>query len=137
MWSVIVSPEFDPEFLALPSQVRIQLAVVAKLLKELGPQLGRPHADTLVGSKHANMKELRFDAAGGVWRLAFAFDPARKAILLVAGDKSGGSQRRFYREIIRKADVRFDLHLDRLKAAARKEGKPKLVISQAEAEKEI
>jgi hypothetical protein len=125
MWEVILSTEFDPEFLALPSQVRIQLAIAAKMLKELGPQLGRPHADTLVGSKHANMKELRFDAAGGVWRLAFAFDPSRKAILLVAGDKSGGSQKRFYRELIRKADHRFDLHLDRLKAAAKQESKAK------------
>jgi hypothetical protein len=60
------------------------------------------------------MKELRFDAAGGVWRIAFAFDPKRRAILLVAGDKSGGSEKRFYRELIRKADQRFDAHLSRI-----------------------
>jgi hypothetical protein len=54
-------------------------------------------------------------AAGGEWRVAFAFDPKRKAILLVAGDKSGVSERRFYRELIRKADDRFDTHLARLK----------------------
>src|SRR5437879_4719611 len=53
---------------------------------------------------HANMKELRFSAADGEWRVAFAFDPKRKAMLLVAGDKSGGSEKRFYRELIRKAD---------------------------------
>ena len=62
------------------------------------------------------MKELRFDADGGVWRLAFAFDPERKAVVLVAGDKSGGSERRFYRELIRKADVRFKAHLERMEA---------------------
>jgi hypothetical protein len=50
------------------------------------------------------MKELRFSAADGEWRVAFAFDPRRSAILLVAGDKSGGSERRFYRQLIRKAD---------------------------------
>jgi hypothetical protein len=61
------------------------------------------------------MKELRFDAADGVWRVAFAFDPQRKAILLVAGDKSGGSEKRFYRTLLHKADDRFDAHLDRLK----------------------
>ncbi|QMV18143.1 hypothetical protein GOB94_05125 [Granulicella sp. 5B5] len=66
-------------------------------------------------SRHANMKELRFDADDGVWRIAFAFDPQRHAILLIAGDKSGGSERRFYRELIRKADERFDAHLQRLK----------------------
>lgn len=87
----------------------------ARLLEQFGPQLGRPSADTLKDSRHANMKELRFDAADGVWRVAFAFDPQRKAILLVAGDKSGGSERRFYRQLIAKADKRFDGHLARLK----------------------
>jgi hypothetical protein len=72
-------------------------------------------ADTLNDSRHANMKELRFSAAGGEWRVAFAFDPKRKAILLVAGDKSGGGLKRFYHEVIRKADERFDAHLARLK----------------------
>jgi hypothetical protein len=61
------------------------------------------------------MKELRFSAADGEWRVAFAFDPRRSAILLMAGDKSGVSQKRFYRELIRKADGRFDAHLARLK----------------------
>jgi hypothetical protein len=56
---------------------------------------------------HANLKELRFDAAGGVWRVAFAFDPNRKAILLVAGDKSGVSEKRFYGKLIDTADARF------------------------------
>ena len=60
------------------------------------------------------MKELRFSAEDGEWRVAFAFDPRRKAILLVAGDKSGGSEKRFYRELIRKADERFDAHLARI-----------------------
>jgi hypothetical protein len=78
--------------------------------------LGRPRVDTLNGSRHANMKELRFAAADGEWRVvAFAFDTKRKAILLVAGDKSGVAEKRFYRELIRKADDRFDAHLSRLK----------------------
>jgi hypothetical protein len=62
----------------------------------------RPHADTLAGSKHANMKELRFKAADGVWRVAFAFDPARRAVLLVAGDKSGVGATQFYKSLIRR-----------------------------------
>jgi hypothetical protein len=61
------------------------------------------------------MKELRFSAADGEWRVAFAFDPKRRAILPVAGDKSGGSEKRFYRELIRKVDNRFDAHVARLK----------------------
>jgi len=71
--------------------------------------------DTLNGSRRANMKELRFAAAGGEWRVAFAFDTKRKAILLAAGDKSGVSEKRFYRELISKADKRFDTHLAWLK----------------------
>ena len=91
----------------------------AKLLQAFGPTLGRPRADTLKGSRHANMKELRFTADGGVWRVAFAFDPERKAVLLVAADKSGIPERRLYRRLIGNADQRFDRHLDRLKAARR------------------
>ena len=60
------------------------------------------------------MKELRFDADGGVWRFAFAFDPSHEAIVLVGGDKSGGSEKRFYRQLIRKADERFDEHISRI-----------------------
>jgi hypothetical protein len=89
--------------------------VLAGVLEQFGPNLGRPHVDTLAGSRHANMKELRFDANRGVWRTAFAFDPRRHAILLVAGDKARGSQTRFYKTLIKKADDRFDVHLKRLK----------------------
>lgn len=60
------------------------------------------------------MKELRFEAADGVWRVAFAFDPRREAILLVAGDKSGGSEKRFYKQLIKIADSRFSDHLTKL-----------------------
>src|SRR5438128_8828704 len=113
-WIVEIGDEFEPEFDALPEDVRLELLAMTVLLEQFGPQLGRPRVDTLNGSRHANMKELRFSAAGGEWRVAFAFDPRRKAILLVAGDKSGGSEKRFYRELIRKADERFDAHLARI-----------------------
>lgn len=75
------------------------------------------------------MKELRFDADGGVWRVAFAFVPAREAILLIAGDKSGGSEARVYRTLISKADARFDLHLRSLRTpppTVVKSAKPKV-----------
>ena len=118
-WTVSFHDEFDSEFGALSEAVQDEMLAHARLLEQFGPLLGRPRVDTLKGSRHANMKELRFDAADGVWRVAFAFDPKRKAILLVAGDKSGGSEKRFYRQLIAKADERFDGHLSHLK----KEGK--------------
>jgi len=80
---------FLGEFEGFSEAVQDEIAALIKLLNVFGPQLGRPRCDTLKGSKHANMKELRFDADNDVWRLAFAFDPERKAVLLVAGDKSG------------------------------------------------
>jgi hypothetical protein len=94
-WTVRFEDEFEQEFLALSQAVQDELLAAARLLAEYGPRLGRPFVDTLKGSKHANMKELRFDAAGGVWRVAFAFDPGRRGILLVAGDKSGVSSEAF------------------------------------------
>jgi len=114
-WTVTNHDDFDSEFDALPTAARDELLAVTALLETYGPMLGRPHADTLVGSKHANMNELRFRAADGVWRVAFAFDPARRAILLVAGDKSGVARKRFYSALIRKADRRLDAHLKCLK----------------------
>lgn len=107
--------ELVPEYHALPRQVQDEILAHIGLLEQFGPRLGRPRADTLKGSRHSNMKELRFYADTGAWRVAFAFDPNRKAMLLVAGDKSGGSGRRFYRQFIDKADRRFDAHLRRIK----------------------
>jgi hypothetical protein len=86
MWTVLIAEEFEPEFSQLPSQVQDAILTLTRLLQQFGPQLGRPRVDTLKDSKHANMKELRFDADDGVWRVAFAFDVKRAAILLVAGD---------------------------------------------------
>jgi hypothetical protein len=107
---VAFHPEFDPEFMQLSVTVQQMILARAESLRKLGPQLGRKQVDTLKGSKHSNMKELRFDADDGCWRVAFAFDAKRRAILLVAGDKSGVSQDKFYRDLIRIADHRFDRH---------------------------
>ena len=114
-WALIFFEDFESEFEGLP--LITQNAVFARLimLERDGPSLGRPYADTLIGSKHANMKELRCTVDNGVWRIAFAFDRERKAVLLVAGDKSGVSERRFYRKLIEKADIRFDRHLNKAK----------------------
>lgn len=115
-WIINFEDDFETEFDELNEMVQDECFAHLKFSAEFGPELGRPHVDTLKGSKHANMKELRFNADNGVWRLAFAFDPKRKAILLVCGDKSGGSEKRFYKELIKRADTRFDKHLLKLKS---------------------
>lgn len=114
-WTVLYHDAFLPELETLSEAVQDELLALVELVSVSGPALGRPHADTLAGSKHANMKELRFTADGGIWRVAFAFDPGRRAILLVAGDKSGVAQKRFYRALIARADARFAEHLEALK----------------------
>lgn len=115
-WSVFLHDDFTPEVAAMPREARVAMAERAAALAEFGPTLGRPHVDTLNGSVYSNMKELRFDAADGVWRVAFIFDPTRAAILLVAGDKSGVKQKRFYKSLIKQADTRYAAHLAKLSA---------------------
>jgi hypothetical protein len=115
VWAVLYHSDFLPEMEALPENVQDGVLTMAELLTLTGPTLGRPHADTLAGSKHPNMKELRFTADDGDWRVAFAFDPKRRAMILVAGDKAGVAQKRFYKTLIAKADARFADHLDSLK----------------------
>jgi hypothetical protein len=119
-WAVEFHEAFEVEFARFAASVQDEILALGILLTELGPQLSRPHADTLKGSRFPNMKELRFSADDGAWRVAFAFDSRRMAILLCAGDKSGVSERLFYKTLIRKADERFAAHQKRVAAANEK-----------------
>ncbi len=114
-WDAIFFRDFDPEYEELPAAVQDE----------------RPRVDTLNGSKHANMKELRFDADDGVWRFALAFDPKRRAAVLVGGDKSGVTEKQFYRQLIAKADKRFDAHV--IDVEAEKEAERKAAESKTAA----
>lgn len=120
-WQVVFHDEFVAEFRLFDADVRRELVAAARSLERAGPVLGRPHVDTLHGSRHGNMKELRFKAHQGqqIWRAAFAFDPERNACVLVAGDKQGRDEARFYRGLIKKADQRFDQHLKALESIER------------------
>jgi len=118
LWVVAFHEDFEPEFDKLSAPVQDELLAEAKFVERFGPEAGRPHVDKLKGSRYANMKELRFEAENGEWRVAFAFDPKRRAILLVAGDKSGVSQKKFYKRLIATADSRYKQHLERQKSAA-------------------
>lgn len=91
-----------------------QVLAAIRLLGELGPGLGRPLVDSIVGSRHKNMKELRPGSSGrSEVRILFAFDPERRAITLMAGDKHGAWQK-WYRTNIPIADDRYDEHLKKL-----------------------
>ena len=122
MWPIATSEEFDAWFAELSEDGQVEVIAKVGLLRLLGPRLGRPHADTLNGSRHANMKEQRADTKDQVLRIAFAFDPDRSAILLIGGDKSGVSQKRFYKRLIAKADRLYDRHLKQIAERNRGEG---------------
>jgi hypothetical protein len=111
-WEVEYHAAFAQELASESLAIQDAIFTMADVLEDIGPQLGRPWCDTLKGSKFANMKELRLSLLEGEWRVAFAFDPGRRAILLVGGSKSGVSQSRFYKRLLRIADQRFADHLD-------------------------
>ena len=113
-WQVVFHPAFEEEFDELPEPVQDGLYRLAALLECQGPELKRPHADQLKTSDYPNMKELRFKAHRGEWRVAFCFGPDQRAVLLAGANKSGLRERRFYRDLITKADRRYGEHLDSL-----------------------
>jgi len=90
-----------------------------EFLEEGGPGTGRPSVDSVKGSRHSNLKELR---ATRTIRVFFAFDPRRVAILLIGGDKAGKAKR-FYRQMVSKADRIYDVHLRRITKGAFENGK--------------
>ena len=110
-WTIEFHEDFDCEFQRFDDRVHDEILAKMNVLEKEGPNLCRPHADTLNGSAHSNMKELRVSAAGGIWCIAFAFAPGRNAILVAAGDKRGANEDSFYRDLIRLAVSRFAGHL--------------------------
>lgn len=114
MWNVDI--EFVETWLTSLDEASYEQVIAAlELLAERGPHLGRPLVDTVVGSRHRNMKELRPGSSGrSELRVLFAFDPERQAILLVGGDKAG-NWAKWYTKNIPVADERFDRHLERLR----------------------
>jgi hypothetical protein len=115
VWNVEFTDQFGEwwDTLTVSEQQGIDAAV--RVLEQRGPGLGRPLVDTVEGSRHANMKELRASTT----RVLFAFDPARSAILLIGGDKRDRWQQ-FYAEMIPLADKLFDEHLAGLDKEQRK-----------------
>ncbi|SDN96807.1 type II toxin-antitoxin system RelE/ParE family toxin [Ensifer sp. YR511] len=107
--------DFVPEWKELEMGLKELVGEVLDHLEEEGPFLGRPEVDTLEGSTHKNMKEIRVKYGQQVWRFAFAFDPNQKAIVLCGGEKQGISQDLFYKRLIKKADPRFNAWLEELK----------------------
>jgi hypothetical protein len=112
-WEVLFDEEFDEWLGTVDDGLQDEIWANVEVLRQLGPNLGRPRVDTVKGSDYSNMKELRIQYQGDPWRILFAFDPRRNPILLVGGCKRGN--KRWYEEHIRIADRRFRRHLESLK----------------------
>jgi hypothetical protein len=112
---ILIHPEFKVELSQFDSTIRDSITAYSLLLSQFGANLGRPYSDTLKSSKYKNLKELRITTRTGEWRVSYAFDPHRKAILLMGASKSGISQRLFYDRLISLSEKRYASHLERLK----------------------
>ena len=112
-WEVEFTSEFEDWWTSLSEDEQADVNAKVILLQKLGPSLPRPHADLIHSSRHANMKELRIQHSGRPYRVLFAFDPRRCAILLIGGDKTGNH--RWYEEFVPVADGLYDRHLEALK----------------------
>jgi hypothetical protein len=112
-WDVEYTNEFELWWRGLTADEQADVSASVELLELHGPQLGRPHVDTIKGSCHPNMKELRTQSGGKPLRTFFAFDPRRSAILLIGGDKTG--DKRFYDRMLPIADNLYDEYLEEIK----------------------
>jgi hypothetical protein len=122
-WSVEFHPSCEAWANGLGRQDAEPLVAAVRVLRDAGPTLGRPLVDTIKGSRHANMKELRPGSTGRTKiRVLFAFDMERQAILLVGGDKSD-DWTGWYEVNIPIADERFDEHQDKITECRRKVAK--------------
>ena len=116
LWRIEYTDEFGEWWETLGAVEQDAVDRVVGVLERVGPALGRPHADTVKGSRHGGMKELRIQSRGKPYRVFFAFDSRRTAILLIGGCKAG--DKRFYERMIPAADNLYDVYLREL----RKEG---------------
>jgi len=112
-WEIEYTDEFEIWWKTLSADEQESIAVSVGLLEVLGPNLPRPHSDTVKGSKFSNMKELRTQHAGQPYRTLYAFDPRRAAILLIGGNKAG--DKNWYKTHIPIADQLFAQHLEEFK----------------------
>ena len=112
-WEVEYTDEFGLWWETLTEDEQDSVAVVVGLLEARGPHLPFPYSSGIAGSRHSHMRELRIQHAGEPYRVLYAFDPRRVALLLIGGKKTGDD--RWYKTYIPTADRLYDEHLETLK----------------------
>jgi Uncharacterized protein conserved in bacteria len=111
-WEIEYTDQFGEWWDRLAAAERVSVDATIGLLEEAGPALGFPHSSQVKQSRHSHMRELRIQHAGRQYRVLYAFDPRRTAILLIGGDKTGND--RWYFENVPIADDLYDVHLSEL-----------------------
>jgi len=105
MWKVNVTEEYEEWYKSLDKDSMSELYYLTELLRLNGPELSRPYADIIHGSKKIkNLKELRGRTSETILRVSFFFDRERKAILLIGGDKKGVNEKKFYKDLIKRSE---------------------------------
>jgi len=112
-WEVEYTDRFGKWWDGLSVEEQVSVQGTVGLLEELGPLLGYPHSSDIKGSRHSPMRELRIQHGGRPYRVLYAFDPTRAALLLIGGDKTGND--RWYEEFVPVADKLYDEHMETLK----------------------
>lgn len=113
-WAVEYTDEFERWWVGLNEDEQESVAASVGLIEALGPHVPFPHGSGVKSSRHGRMRELRVQHKGAPYRVLYAFDPRRTAILLVGGGKAGND--RFYERMIPIADRLYDEHLETLRA---------------------
>ena len=112
IWKIITSEKFDTWFLEQSDDEKAAILGKIYLLEEYGPNLSRPYADTLKGSKFANLKELRIKTGSHVFRVTYIFDPEQNGLILIGGDKKGKNQKKFYNDLIKESEQIYTTYLE-------------------------
>ena len=113
VWNVEFTNEFEEWWITLDASTQIAIDAFVRMLEERGPELPFPFSSGINGSRHRHMRELRVQHKGDPYRILYAFDPRRVAVLLLGGNKGGDD--RWYEENIPKADQLYDELLQELK----------------------
>jgi hypothetical protein len=108
-WAVEFTDEFESWWETLNDAEQDSIDVAVGLLEQKGPSLGFPYSSGINGSRHTHMRELRIQHGGEPYRVLYAFDPRRTAILLIGGVKTGND--RWYEKYVPIADDLYDEHL--------------------------
>ena len=112
-WEVEFTNEFEAWWEDLSDSQQRSITAGIELLEEHGPTLDHPYTSAINSSRHGNMRELRIQSGGRPFRVFYAFDPRRTAILLIGGDKTGDD--RFYTTLVNRADELYDTHIEELR----------------------